>query len=358
MAAAVGLALALAAAGCSSSDASGGSSPTSADAGRTTTTAASTTTTTEPVAGAEPIGTYAVGRVEVDLVDATRDTPANNDAPATDGRKLKTLALYPAAGEAGPSADPTVTEGAAALDGRFPMLVFSHGVTARASFYDGELAALASAGYVVVAPDYPLSNADSPGGPTVMDVGNQPGDASFLIDTFAEDEGAGTDPSGVVAEVAAHVDTRHIGAIGHSLGAITSLGIGYADCCTDDRVAAVVSWAGLLLPLKGDPNPDPSVTDRPVLLIHGDADDTVPYQSSVDAFDEIASPRWFITLPGQDHVRPYISPGLSAVATLVTTTSIDFFDAELKGEASGLSDLEAAVDAAGPSVATLRTSGG
>ena len=368
---ALAAAVALLAAGCS-----GGSDPSAgAASGSTTTTSvapsitatapgpatsvASSTTSTSPAApGASAAvaaeGTYPVGFVQVDLTDDSRDTPANGSAPGSDGRKLPTLAYYPAKGPAGPDAGgaDAAVEGGELREGRFPLLVFSHGVTGRAVFYKGELAAMASAGYVVIAPDYPLSNADSREKPTVNDVGNQPGDASFLIDQFTEA------PYGSpTVDVAAHVDAEHVGAVGHSLGAITSLGLGYSACCTDDRVDAVASWAGLLVPLQGQPNPGDQTGDRPLLLIHGDQDETVPYGSSTEAFEKVTSPRWFITLPGGRHIPPYLSPTVNSAARLVTTTTIDFFDAQLKGDPGGIERMDQAVAGAGPQVATIQHAG-
>jgi fermentation-respiration switch protein FrsA (DUF1100 family) len=307
-----------------------------------------------PVAGAgavAPMGTYAVGATTVDLVDADRDTPANGTAPATEGRKLPTVAFYPAAGLPGAvPAEPAVRDEAEARPGPYPLIVFSHGVTARGIFYRGQLAALASAGYVVVAPDYPLSNRQSPGGPTISDVANQPGDASFLIDAFTDPDGPS--PAAAVAEL---VDPDRIGAAGHSLGAVTSLGLGYGACCVEDRVDAVASWAGLLLPMRGQEIPAPGITDRPLLLVHGDADATVPYASSESAFEAIESPRWFISLPGGEHTPPFLSPTSSETSAVVTDATLAFFDAQLKGDADGIDRLEAIVTAAGPDVATLRS---
>lgn len=350
-----GLALvaALVAAGCSSEPSTGADGSSTTAPKSSSTTAAATTTTTEPPVEAVAIGSYPVGSTDVALVDTSRDTAANGDAPATKGRKLPTVVFYPAAGI--PGSDPTkpeVTADAEARDGQYPLIVFSHGVTAKGIFYQGELAAWASAGYVVVAPDYPLSNTNSPGGPTITDVGNQPGDASFLIDSFTDPEG-----DSPAAEVAAQVDADSIGAVGHSLGAITSLGLGYSECCADDRVDAVASWAGLFLPMLGEGNPEKGITDRPLLLIHGDADGTVPYASSVNAFGDVESPRWLITLPGEGHIPPFIAPGASPTATLVTTATLDFFDAELKGDADGISRLEAEVDELGAESATLKSAG-
>lgn len=329
--------------------------------GSTTVKTSVTAPTPTPRAGSkaaasvEPLGTYPVGTTQVDLVDKTRGTPANAGAPATDVRNLPTVVFYPAATGSSITANgkraPAV-QGAKAADGRFPLIVFSHGVTGRGIFYRGELEAWASAGYVVIAPDYPLSNFDSPGGPTINDVGNQPGDASFLIDAFVDE--AGDSPA---AKVAKEVDADHIGAVGHSLGAITSLGLGYLPCCAENRVDAVASWAGVFLPMKGQATPDPSITGRPLLLVHGDKDPTVPYKASVSAFAKVASPRWFITLPGEGHVEPFLSPGTSSVSALVTQATLDFFDAQLKGDPTGISRLRAAVTAAGRDTATLESAG-
>ncbi|MGI8709494.1 MAG: alpha/beta hydrolase family protein, partial [Acidimicrobiales bacterium] len=186
------------------------------------------------------VGTFGVGMASFDFEDPSRQTPANGSAAAHPGRQLVGLVWYPSTGKA-PGGDkvPEAAEGAAAHTGRFPLVIFSHGVTGKATFYNQVLRAWASAGYVVVAPDYPLSNLDAPGGPTVSDVGQQPGDASFVLDQFLGDAKSAKELPAPLAKVADHIDGDHIAAVGHSLGAITSLGLGYATCCTDDRIDAV-----------------------------------------------------------------------------------------------------------------------
>lgn len=308
----------------------------------------------ETVTEASAQGTLPVGFRSFDLTDESRDTPANGDAPATDGRVLPTLAYYPADGEAGPDAGSPEAAVADAefRSGRYPVIVFSHGLTGRATFYQGELAALASAGYVVLATDYPLSNFDAPGKPTAADVGNQPGDASYLLDVFLDDEA-----DAPIAAVGEHIDAERIGAVGHSLGAMTSLGLGYSECCIDDRIDAVAAWAGAFLPLMGEDNPTPDITDRPLLLIHGDDDETVPFAASASAFDAAESPRWLITLPGGAHIAPFVAPGGGPVAQVVTTATIDFFDAQVKGDPTGIDRMEQVVANAGADQATIESAG-
>jgi pimeloyl-ACP methyl ester carboxylesterase len=326
-----------------------------------TTTGRSSTTRHEPTtdpAPAVPVGTYAVGEAHLTFVDRTRDTAANGEAKASKGRKLPTIVWYPSGST--PAKDPKaplVQRDAAPRAGHYPLVVFGHGVTATADLYASSLAAFASAGYVVVAPDFPLSSAASPGGPTISDVGNQPGDMSFLIDRFtgvplATASGSAPDGLGRLAEL---VDKERIATGGHSLGAITALGAGYASCCVDDRVDTVFDWAGGLYPLLGKSSPDTSVTYRPLLIIHGDEDEVVPYAKGTEAFRKIRSARWFITLKEGGHVPAFLAGFAQTHSALVIRTTLDFLDAQLKGRADGIDDLKAAVKAAGPDQATLRT---
>ncbi|CAN5288811.1 hypothetical protein BH20ACT3_BH20ACT3_01860 [soil metagenome] len=404
-----GIALVTTACGSTSALDTASTSPPSTSTPSTTTGTPSTASESAvgaPESPREEIGTYAVGQRQVDLVDPSRPTAANGDAPASDQRALPTVVFYPAVGD--PGADPlspVVTEGAEPLDGPHPLVVFSHGVTGRGIFYQAVLRVWASAGYVVVAPDHPLSNADTPGGPTVTDVGNQPADVSFLIDAFtarADDATPAATPSGpptvtpvdfdpdfdpdtatdpdrdsepdpdadaepepdtegaldpgpgleAAAEVAELVDPDKIAATGHSLGGVTSLGVGYGLGLVDDRFDAVIDWAGLPLLLRD--GPEPGITDRPALIVHGTDDGTVSYSQSEEAFAILESPRVFITLPGGEHVVPFVSPG-SPAGELVTRTAVDFLDAHLKDDPEGIDRLVAAVDAAGEDLATLET---
>ena len=90
----------------------------------------------------------------------------------------------------------------------FPTLVFSHGLGGTPESYRPLLEDIAAAGYFVVAPPYPLSNARSPGEPTVADVPNQPADASFVLDQVLAAEDS--------SWLAGLVDPDRIGAGGHS----------------------------------------------------------------------------------------------------------------------------------------------
>jgi carboxymethylenebutenolidase len=67
-----------------------------------------------------------------------------------------------------------------------------------------------------------------------------------------------------------NVDRRHIGLLGHSLGA----GLAVSNAMADPRIAAVVEYAGSLVFINGPPQePLPM---PPTLILHGDADTIVP----------------------------------------------------------------------------------
>src|SRR6202020_2802854 len=93
-----------------------------------------------------------------------------------------------------------------------PLIVFAHGLGASPQDYQQLLTAWAAAGYVVAAPLFPLSSSETPGGPDGGDIGNQPGDMSFVIGQMLE---ASSSPSGPLSGL---IDSDEIGAAGHSNG--------------------------------------------------------------------------------------------------------------------------------------------
>lgn len=340
------VAAALVAAGCSSSSSSGTPAPTTTAKPATTTTASGLPLATSG-AGAPhvaAVGTYAVGAHTVTWVDTTRGTNANGSAPARPTRTFKTLVLYPAAGVGTPK--PTVD--APAAKGPWPLVLFSHGVTAKGSDYTLTLQLLVSAGYVVVAPDYPLSNRDAPGGPTIVDEPTQAkGDVPFLLDQAL----AANRASGFLHGL---VDPGRIGLAGHSLGAVTSITAGYDPCCAQARVKAVAEWSGVLVPLTQPFHVASVATHRPLLIIHGEADGTVPYASAGKLYAAVGAPKVEVSLPGQGHIPAFVIGDGSPAAKVVVASTVAFFDAELKGDPTALATIDATVTAAGPKVATLR----
>jgi dienelactone hydrolase len=285
------------------------------------------------------IGTYTVGRVEQTFVDASRPTMANNDFPGAPRRTLHTTIYYPARGRPRDPVAPDATPDR--KHGPYPLILYSHGNNSFGQEYEALLRQWASDGYVIAAPDYPLSNEMAPGGATPADVANQPGDAHFVIDQVL---GASSKRSGTLAHL---IDARRIGASGHSLGAITTYRLVYQTCCRDPRVKAAATMSGT----AGDPPDYFSGISTPLLAEHGDADATIPYQSEVDTFAKAEPPKYFLTLIGGAHTPPYRG-GTDPVPTTVTHVTLDFFDRYLKNDQGALERLRR--DANQPGVANLQ----
>ncbi len=183
------------------------------------------------------LGPYGSGLTTLTLVDSTRATSANGSFPGAPDRTLVTDVWYPVAstGVDQQQVDaPIIPTG-----GAFPLIVRAHGFSAFRNDSRYLMRQLASWGYVVVAPDFPLSNFNAPGGPTIADIGNQAGDLSFLIDTYLA---ANANPA---SPFFGRIDPTRIGAIGHSLGGATVLLATYHTTLRDPRITATVALSPL-----------------------------------------------------------------------------------------------------------------
>ncbi|HZJ27806.1 MAG TPA: dienelactone hydrolase family protein [Acidimicrobiia bacterium] len=287
-------------------------------------------------AKAEPTGSapYEVRTTTETLVDASRPTAEGRATPALSDRTLETTIAYPD--------DP----------GPFPLVVLSHGSTGRPERLTELAATWARAGYVVAAPAFPLTNADVPEARfNVGDVSNQPGDVSFVIDAITA---ANDDKDSPLFE---RVRTGRIGVAGHSLGGATTYGVTFAPCCVDERVDATVILSGVRLVEAGD-----ELFDRatPILVFHGESDTALPFPIGVDAYAELQSPKWFVTLIGADHSTPYENPQ-SAWDNVVETTTTDFWDATIGADSDKASESayeRLLSDASVTGVATVETDRG
>jgi dienelactone hydrolase len=277
----------------------------------------------------EPDGTFAVGEAGFVFVDSTRPTAANGSEPAKDSRTLRTTVYYPAAGAPG---GPAQIGAPPASGRRFPLIVFAHGFTAIGKIYFTTLQAWAAAGYVVAAPDFPLSSGSAPGGPSAGDYINQPADESFVIDQLLELNG---DTASVLHDL---IDAEHVGASGQSLGGMTTFGLAFNTCCRDPRIDAAAPMAGRLAPFPaGEYRAE---IGPPLLIIHGDADDTVDYASAIEAYDLLLPPKLLLTHEGGGHILPYVGSNAALAATIEASTA--FFDLFLKRERGARERLLAA----------------
>jgi dienelactone hydrolase len=185
----------------------------------------------------------------------------------------------------------------------------------------------AGAGYVVAAPTFLKTKKDAGGKALASEVALQAADARFVLDQVLDRAGA------------LHVDDREVGVAGMSLGGMTVYGLISHTCCRDGRISAAVVMAGV-----HDDFPDGKYVHQtmPVLLIQGDAD--VGYHHSRDAYPQLAPPKWFITLQGEQHSPPFEVPR-GKVAGVVDTTTTLFWNRYLKRDAGAASKIVAVVAA-------------
>lgn len=305
------------------------------------------TTTAGPAAGAGPTGTmaatassapagtvapaahgpYPVLRRTVTLVDTSRPTEAGAQTPAQPERTLETSLFVPD----GP--------------GPFPLIVFSHGLSGHPTKFSHLLTAWATAGFVVAAPAFPLTNETVPSSSkNWTGLASQPGDVSFVIDRMIAADHDPADP------LAGKIDTDRIGAGGLSLGGATTYGVTFHDCCRDQRIKAAEVLSGGRLQVSGTGE---FVLDGhvPLLVMHGDQDGSLPYASEVETFQLARGPVWFVTLIGGTHAPPF-EDWDSPWDALDERTTTDFWSGTLGGDPAALARVTA--DATVPGLASIQ----
>jgi dienelactone hydrolase len=284
------------------------------DGDNRTRTPPSTTTRTLPSA-AKP-GTYAVGELTETFVDPSRRTESASGQGNAPTRTLVTVIHYPQG------------------DGPFPLIVLAHGQTGHPTKFSQLTTAWASAGFVVAAPVFPLTN-NQISFQTDGDYVNQPADVSFVIDRMLA---RSQDDDGPLAR---RVDKRRIGVAGLSLGGATVYGIAFNRCCRDRRIDAALVMAGILLPYDGAYE-FPSV---PLLIVNGNGD-----SRGRDPYGMASAPKYLMTLERPTHSPPFEDTPDPA-DELVVTVTVDFWDAYLYKQRGALDALS--TDALVPGFATL-----
>jgi len=295
----------LAAAGCST-----GSRQPSTDAGGPTPTPVATPERSFGVpAGVAPERPFAVGVREITLNRGDRPLPVT--------------IWYPGAGRAGGKP----RRSAQAADGRFPVVVFSHGLSGLPADYAPMLRRWAAAGFVVAAPTYPNTNRRARSY-NVLDVMNQPADASYVLtEVLALDSAAGDLFDG-------HLSTDRVAAAGHSAGGITTVGLFTA--YRDERLDAGIVLAGSGLGV-GTAFSGPAA---PQLFVHGELDEVVSYADGRAAYEKVPWPKAMLSLPDGDHGRSLLRAGNPAFPIVVDTTT-EFLRWSLYGDGAAKGRLTA-----------------
>jgi fermentation-respiration switch protein FrsA (DUF1100 family) len=259
----------------------------------------------------EGLQQYLTISTTITFTDHSRPTPASNGDPSLPYRSLRTLVVLP--------------RQPAAQQRRFPLIVYSHGFGATAASALPTLESLASHGFVVAAPDFPLSTAGLPGSPDLFDFKNQPADVSFVITQMLKQNGLHASP------VYGRIETHHIGVIGHSLGAVTTLAVSYNSCCHDVRIGAAVEMDGELNVPIGSAGKFPGIYFKghnpPLLVVNGTKDTIGPYAVSKAIYAVAPAPKYFLSLIGAPHEGFAMAPW----SPIVNNTLAAFFDRYLRG---------------------------
>jgi hypothetical protein len=249
----------------------------------------------EPASSPQPPGgPFASERVVLDL--------------SHDGRRLQTVVRFPDDRGAGP----------------FPMVVFAHGYATQTAAYGALLDGIGSAGFVVVAPEFPLTSTAYGGDVGERDVEAQVDDLRRAITAVRDLSHTGGNPlEGLVSDAP-------VGVIGHSDGAVTAGASAFASDVRDARVGAAVLLSGARNDFGGAWFPPGSPA---LLAVHGDADGVNPFGASQTLYssDRSGSPRYLVAVLGGGHDDSFV--GLRSRRAVVALV-VDFLRAYLVEDAN------------------------
>jgi predicted esterase len=252
--------------------------------------------------------THTIATRQYPFVDHSRPTPSYGAYPGSSSRWLPTTVWYPSDG-----------------GGPFPLVVFAHGYGATPATYAPLLARIASAGYVVAAPTYPLLSGQ-PAGPT-----DTVGWEDLFPDTwFVTTQVLALASSGDAA-LGGLIDSTRIAVAGHSDGAAIAYGDGYVPFKLDPRIRAVVAYAADLQ-YYGLYQPN----GRPILHVLSDHDEYNPYADAI-TWDRtrLQEPKTVMSLWNASHSGPFVGSGDSHF-DLVARFTIGWLDTVLKAHPEGL----------------------
>jgi dienelactone hydrolase len=226
----------------------------------------------------EPSGPFDVGRIEIDVTDASRDE-AFTDDPA-DKRRLLVTVYYPATVAAGTehalygtpelaAAFPFFDQerrawrtssyaGVPVANERFPVLLFSPGLGSPTLFYSSLLSEIASHGYVVAAlwhpystqvvafPDGTVLSGNPAGGLSPAPPDEQEARIEKVVLVWVADQRFVLDQLTAWNQqhdlLRGHLDLARIGAFGHSLGGATAVQAAHED----NRIDAAINMDGAM----------------------------------------------------------------------------------------------------------------
>lgn len=279
----------------------------------TPTHSAATTTggTSERIAAPGTAGTFRVGRLQYTFTEPAHHGPSGE---ALGPRTLVTQLWYPSAPASAGSEPPR---------GGLPLLMFAPGFQLCAAPYGDLLASWASAGYVVAAVNFPRTDCTVASTAYEPDLINQPDDMSYVLtQLLALSSRPGDALSGMI-------NSREVGAAGHSDGGDTVAALAANTCCVNSAFAAVAVLSGAEWPAM--PGRYFSGSTPPMLFVQGSADTINPPWTSVQLYDsDPAADRYYLDLFGASHTSPYW--GTNPVERITARVTLEFFDRYVLGQ--------------------------
>ncbi|MET8349979.1 MULTISPECIES: alpha/beta hydrolase family protein [unclassified Micromonospora] len=252
------------------------------------------------LAGCAPATAVADGSTAAPVVPSARRAPEGSYVVG-----VRTLTLDPRSARPLPVTIwyPASPDGVAA--GRFPVVIYSHGLDSRPGLHAGLTTRWAAAGFVVAAPAFPHTRRGAARF-TRADVRNQPADCWRLIRHLSRLD---TDPDDPLA---GHLALASIAAAGHSAGGFTTAGMFAEGHQARLRAGIVIAGGGLPGSFAGPA--------APLLFVHGTADPVVPVAVGRAAYGRTPGPAAFLSLLGQDH-GAYLTPDSPGFAPVLATTT-------------------------------------
>jgi predicted dienelactone hydrolase len=174
----------------------------------------------------------------------------------------------------------TYRDVAAAPDGPFPLVLFSHGFGSYRLDASALVRGIASWGFVVAAPDHIERNR---GALLTGEVVRDPEkDVSVLMDTISLVGDAGGELEGLT-------DTELVAAVGHSAGGRAAL-----SALSEPQVDVAVGWAAA-------GRADVPAPDKPSMNIAALVDVLVPIEEVAQTYEGMATPKRFVVIDGAGH---------------------------------------------------------
>lgn len=179
------------------------------------------------------------------------------------------------------------TRDAAVRAGSFPVVLYSHGYSAMRLASSFLTSHLASWGIIAVAPDHPTRDLYHAVAQITPDVVTDP--AEDLLGSLDLVTTKGSTPGDLLD---GHVDTSHVGAIGHSAGGGTVL-----KAALDPRISGYVSMASGL----GQNSAGATLPSKPSFFMSGSLDGVADPARTHDAFLAVPTPSRFWEIDGMGH---------------------------------------------------------